>query len=164
MPVIAAPGMVVVVGIGARRGVSAEAVRAALARLERDLPDDPARPAARIYASVDTKADEAGILAAIAPAPLHTRPAAALATVAALDSAVNPLVEAVTGTPSVAAAAALFVAREIDPAARLAVAKTVVGPVTVAAALADTPEGYVAAGTCGAVYHSGPLPEGTHSR
>jgi cobalamin biosynthesis protein CbiG len=150
--------VILVVGIGARRGVSAAEVRAAL---DAALPDGPAPLPRRVYASVDTKADEPGILAAIAPAPLHTRPAAALA---AVDVPGNPLVEAATGTPSVAAAAALLVAREHDPAARLVVRKTVVGPVTVAAALAHTPVGYPGRSAGDAVYHSEPLPEGHEQR
>lgn len=132
---------VLVVGIGARRGVSADEVRAALAQLEPALAGPADRPRERVYASVEAKADEAGILAAVAPGVLHTRSAAELARVEVVG---NPLVQAATGTPSVAEAAALLVAREHDPGARLVVPKTVVGSVTVAAALAvirDTPAG-----------------------
>ncbi|WP_344413735.1 cobalamin biosynthesis protein [Pseudonocardia ailaonensis] len=114
------------IGIGARRGVSEAAVRAALAGLP---------VGERVYATVDRKAAEAGILAAIAPAPLVVRSAAELAAVG-MDGSVR--VAAAVGTPSVAEAAAVLVAREIDPGAALVVGKTVVGDVTVAAALART--------------------------
>jgi cobalt-precorrin 5A hydrolase len=117
----------VVVGIGARRGVSVAAVRAALA-VVRDAIGEQADV---VYASVEAKAREWGILAAIAPARLEVRPAAALAAVAVPGGA---RVAAAVGTPSVAEAAALLVAGEHGPKPRLVVPKTIVGDVTVAAA------------------------------
>ena len=59
-----------VVGIGSARGVSADAVLATLRRLETEHGLD--LRAVRAYASLDLKADEAGILAAVAPAELLT--------------------------------------------------------------------------------------------
>ncbi|MFR9801065.1 cobalamin biosynthesis protein [Pseudonocardia sp. RS010] len=116
----------VVVGIGARRGVSGAAVRAALA-VVRDVTGAGADV---VYASVEAKAGEQGILDAIAPARLEVRPAAALAGVAVPGSV---RVGEAVGTPSVAEAAALLVASELG-APRLVVPKTIVGDVTVAAA------------------------------
>ena len=112
------------VGIGARRGVTADEVRAAVEHLAGLVPLDGAR-----YASVDAKAAEQGILDAIAPARLETRPAADLARVPRGPG--NRRVEAAVGTPSVAEAAALLVA---GSGAVLLVPKTVVGRVTVACA------------------------------
>lgn len=121
-----------VVGIGSARGVAAEAVAAVLRRLETERGLDPR--AVRAYASVDLKADEAGILAAIAPAPLRTYPAAVLAAV----DVPNPseVVRSEVGTPSVAEAAALHAARELAGGApvELAVEKLKGDNVTVAAA------------------------------
>jgi cobalamin biosynthesis protein CbiG len=121
----------VVVGIGARRGVSVAAVRAALElvreRLGEELDD-------LVYASVEAKAGERGILDAIAPARLQVRAAAALGAVAVPGSA---RVGEAVGTPSVAEAAALLVAGELADGPgppRLVVPKTIVGDVTVAAA------------------------------
>ncbi|GAA4698897.1 hypothetical protein GCM10023215_41660 [Pseudonocardia yuanmonensis] len=116
-----------VVGIGARRGVSAGAVRAALEVVRDAVGEEPDV----VYASVEAKAGEQGILAAIAPAGLEVRPAAALAAVAVPGSA---RVGEAVGTPSVAEAAALLVAAEHGPCPRLVVPKTIVGDVTVAAA------------------------------
>jgi cobalamin biosynthesis protein CbiG len=124
----------VVVGIGARRGASAEAVRAALEVVRERLGE--AHDV--VYASVEAKAGERGILDAIAPARLEVRPATALAAIAASGS--SRVGEAV-GTPSVAEAAALLVAGEFagehGPHPRLLVPKTIVGDVTVAAAGVD---------------------------
>jgi cobalt-precorrin 5A hydrolase/precorrin-3B C17-methyltransferase len=121
-----------VVGIGSARGVPAEAVTAALHRLESDHGLD--LRAVRAYASVDLKAGEPGILAAIAPAPLHTYPAAALAGVAVPNP--SEVVRAEVGTPSVAEAAALHAAAELGggAAVELAAEKTKGANVTVAAA------------------------------
>ncbi|GAA4553167.1 cobalamin biosynthesis protein [Pseudonocardia xishanensis] len=143
----------IVVGIGARRGVSAAEVRAALAHLAARVPLDGA-----VFASVDAKAAEQGILDAIAPATLRTRPAAELAAVHAAGAALerpaagsgsagsaesaagsaalrsgrgSARADAAVGTPSVAEAAALRVA---GAGAVLLVPKTVVGRVTVACA------------------------------
>ncbi len=120
-----------VVGIGSVRGAPASAVAAALRRLETEHGLDPR--AVHAYASVDLKADEAGILAAIAPAPLRTYPAAVLAAV----DVPNPseVVRAEVGTPSVAEAAALHGAAEVGGGAvELAVEKITGAGVTVAAA------------------------------
>ncbi|MCE3552090.1 cobalamin biosynthesis protein [Pseudonocardia sp. RS11V-5] len=116
-----------VVGIGARRGVSAEAVRAALAVVR----DAIGAGSELVYASAEAKAAERGILDAIAPARLEVRPAAALAAVAVPGSM---RVDEAVGTPSVAEAAALLVAGEQGRKPRLVLPKTIVGDVTVAAA------------------------------
>jgi cobalt-precorrin 5A hydrolase / cobalt-factor III methyltransferase / precorrin-3B C17-methyltransferase len=120
-----------VVGIGSARGVPAAAVDDTLRRALNGL--DPL--AVRAYASVDRKADELGILAAIAPAPLRTYPAAVLADV----DVPNPsdVVRAEVGTASVAEAAALRAATELggDGApVELVVPKTKGDNVTVAVA------------------------------
>jgi cobalt-precorrin 5A hydrolase/precorrin-3B C17-methyltransferase len=121
-----------VVGIGSARGVSAEAVAATLRRIETEHGFD--LRAVRAWASVDLKADEAGILAAIAPAPLRTFTAAELADV----DVPNPsdVVRAEVGTASVAEAAALLAAAELAGGApvELVVEKIKGANVTVAAA------------------------------
>jgi len=121
-----------VVGIGSARGVPAAAVRAALDRMHAEHGLD--RHAVCGYASVDLKADEAGILAAIAPAALRTYPAAVLAAVAVPHP--SETVRAAVGTPSVAEAAALHAATELAGGGRveLVVEKTASANVTVAAA------------------------------
>ena len=98
-----------VVGIGSARGVPASAVTNTLRHVLHAHRLDPL--AVRAYASVDRKADEPGILAAIAPAPLRTYPAAVLAAV----DVPNPseVVRAEVGTASVAEAAALHAAAEL---------------------------------------------------
>ncbi|MGH3614612.1 MAG: precorrin-3B C(17)-methyltransferase [Pseudonocardia sp.] len=98
-----------VVGIGSARGVSATAVSATLRRLRTEHGLDPR--AIRAYASVDRKADEAGILAAIAPTSLTTYPAAVLAGVEVPNP--SEVVRAEVGTASVAEAAALHAAVEL---------------------------------------------------
>ncbi|MGI9001274.1 MAG: precorrin-3B C(17)-methyltransferase [Pseudonocardia sp.] len=98
-----------VVGIGSARGVQAAAVTATLLRLRTEHGLDPR--AIRAYASVDLKADEVGILAAIAPMPLTTYPAAALAGVEVPNP--SEVVRAEVGTASVAEAAALHGAAEL---------------------------------------------------
>ena len=121
-----------VVGIGSARGVPAAAVAEVLRRVAEEHKLDPI--AVRAYASVDRKADEAGILAAIAPAPLVTFPAAVLAAV----DVPNPseVVRAEVGTASVAEAAALHAATELGGGApvELVVPKTKGDNVTVAVA------------------------------
>jgi cobalt-precorrin 5A hydrolase / cobalt-factor III methyltransferase / precorrin-3B C17-methyltransferase len=102
-----------VVGIGSARGVPASAVADALRRIETSHGLD--LRAVRAYASVDLKADEAGILAAIAPAPLYTYPADVLAGVAVPNP--SEVVRAEVGTPSVAEAAALHAAAELGDGA-----------------------------------------------
>ncbi|MGE0300663.1 MAG: precorrin-3B C(17)-methyltransferase, partial [Pseudonocardia sp.] len=121
-----------VVGLGSARGVPAEAVTAALRRVETDHGLD--LRAVRAYASVDLKAGEAGILAAIAPAALLTYPAAALAEVGVPNP--SEVVRAEVGTPSVAEAAALHAASELAPGAtvELVVEKLKGDNVTVAVA------------------------------
>ena len=121
-----------VVGIGSARGVPAAAITAALHRLESEHGLD--LRAVRAYASVDLKADEAGILAAIAPAALHTHPAAVLARIAVPNP--SEVVRAEVGTPSVAEAAALHTASELAGGApvELVVEKMKGADVTVAAA------------------------------
>ena len=121
-----------VVGIGSARGVPADAVAATLRRIETEHGFDPL--AVRAYTSVDLKANEAGILAAIAPAPLVTYPAAVLAAVDVPHP--SEVVRAEVGTPSVAEAAALHGARELAGGApvELVVEKVKGDNVTVAAA------------------------------
>ncbi|GEL26203.1 hypothetical protein PSU4_51570 [Pseudonocardia sulfidoxydans NBRC 16205] len=78
------------------------------------------------FASIDRRAGEPGLLAAIAPAPLRTYPAAALDAVA-VPGPSDRVAEA-TGTGSVAEAAALLAAGELagpGDEVRLRVAKTV---------------------------------------
>ncbi|HVL82852.1 MAG TPA: precorrin-3B C(17)-methyltransferase [Pseudonocardia sp.] len=121
-----------VVGIGSARGVPAAAVTAALGHLLDAHGLDPR--AVRAYASLDLKADEPGILTAIAPAPLHTYPAQVLAGVEVPNP--SEVVRAEVGTPSVAEAAALHAAAELGAGAAVElVAEKVKGEnVTVAAA------------------------------
>ncbi len=121
-----------VVGIGSARGVSADAVRATLDRLRTEHGLDPR--AVRAYASLDLKAAEDGILAAIAPAELLTYPAALLSGVEVPNP--SEVVRAEVGTASVAEAAALCAAAELGGGApvELAVSKIKGVNVTVAAA------------------------------
>jgi cobalt-precorrin 5A hydrolase / precorrin-3B C17-methyltransferase len=121
-----------VVGIGSARGVRADAVAAALRRVEIEHGFD--LRAVRAYASIDRKADEGGILAAIAPALLRTYPADVLAQVAVPNP--SEVVRAEVGTPSVAEAAALHAAVELGGGApvELVVEKIKGENVTVAAA------------------------------
>lgn len=92
-----------VVGIGSARGVRAGAVGALLRRVEDEHGFD--LRAVRAYVSIDGKAAESGILAAIAPAPLHTYPGEVLARVTVPHP--SDVVRDEAGTPSVAEAAAL---------------------------------------------------------
>lgn len=121
-----------VVGIGSARGVPATAVAAILRRLRTEHGLD--RRAIRAYASVDLKADETGILDAVAPMPLTTYPAAVLAGVEVPNP--SEIVRAEVGTPSVAEAAALHGATELANGAsvELVVEKIKGENVTVAAA------------------------------
>ncbi|GAA3078118.1 precorrin-3B C(17)-methyltransferase [Pseudonocardia yunnanensis] len=121
-----------VVGIGSARGVPAEAVAATLRRLEAEYGLDPR--AVRAFASVDLKAAEPGILAAIAPASLRTYPAAALASIEVPNP--SEVVRREVGTASVAEAAALHAAAELAAGApiELVVEKIKGDNVTVAAA------------------------------
>ncbi len=98
-----------VVGIGSARGVPASAVAETLRRVETEHGFD--LRAVRAVASVDLKADEAGILAAIAPHRLRTYPAELLAAVEVPNP--SEVVRAEVGTASVAEAAALHAAHEL---------------------------------------------------
>lgn len=118
-----------VVGIGSARGVPARAVTDTLRRLETEHGFD--LRAVRAYASVDLKADEAGILAAIAPAPLLSYPAEVLAAVEVPHP--SEVVRAEVGTASVAEAAALHAAAALG-GGELVVPKIKGDNVTVAAA------------------------------
>jgi cobalt-precorrin 5A hydrolase/precorrin-3B C17-methyltransferase len=130
-----------VVGIGSARGVSSDAVKTALSRLETEHGFD--LRAVRAFATVDRKADEQGITDAVADwafwqwqaePVLHIYPADVLAKV----DVPNPsaIVNATLGTPSVAEAAALTAARELANGApvELVVPKIKSDNVTVAAA------------------------------
>jgi cobalt-precorrin 5A hydrolase len=116
-----------VVGIGARRGVSAAAVRAVLEQVAGEYGLD-LRDA--LFASVEGK-DEPGIREAIAPAVLRLHPAPLLA--ACVVPSPSGRVEEAVGTPSVAEAAALVTA---GAGAVLVVPKTRGDGVTVAVAVA----------------------------
>ncbi len=119
-----------VVGVGSVRGVSADAVRGALAQLARVHRLD--LRAVRAYASAEVKADEPGIRAAVGA--LLTYPAAELAAVAVPHP--SDVVWAAVGTPSVAEAAALHAAARLAGGApvELVAPKFVCDDVTVAAA------------------------------
>ena len=97
-----------VVGIGASRGVPAAEVTALIDAALADAGLSPR--SVRQAATVDLKADEAGLLAAVQARdwPLAVYPAAALATVPVPNP--SEVVRAATGTPSVAEAAALLAA------------------------------------------------------
>ena len=97
-----------VVGIGASRGVPAAEVTALIDAALADAGLSPR--SVRHAATVDLKADEAGLLAAVQARdwPLAVYPAAALATVPVPNP--SEVVRAATGTPSVAEAAALLAA------------------------------------------------------
>ncbi|WP_328916751.1 MULTISPECIES: precorrin-3B C(17)-methyltransferase [unclassified Streptomyces] len=118
-----------VVGVGASRGVGRDEV---LALVAEGLDAGGLAPASlTALATVDAKADEAGIVAAAAHlgVPLLTYPATALAEVAVPNPSPAPL--AAVGTPSVAEAAALLAA---GPGAELAVQKRKSAMATVAVA------------------------------
>lgn len=131
-----------VVGLGASRGVTADAVSTALSLLESEHDLDPR--AVLSFATVDAKADEPGIQSALEDwAFWHSErdgcvPPLALLTVDQLAAVnvPNPSTKVAeeVGTPSVAEAAALLTARELGGRAELAAPKTNSGNVTVAAA------------------------------
>ncbi|GEL17134.1 cobalamin biosynthesis protein [Pseudonocardia asaccharolytica] len=98
-----------VVGLGSARGVSSGAVRALLRRIYDGHDLDPRLVCA--YASIDRRAAEPGLLAAIAPASLRTFPAARLDAVAVPHP--SERARAAAGTGSVAEAAALLAAAEV---------------------------------------------------
>jgi cobalamin biosynthesis protein CbiG len=100
-----------VVGLGARSGVRADEVRAALAdTLERH---GLSVSAVRAYATLAARAGEPGLRAVAGPG-LLAYPAEALAGVAV--PCPDARVAAAVGTPSVAEAAALRAAAELAPA------------------------------------------------
>ncbi|GAA1866585.1 precorrin-3B C(17)-methyltransferase [Asanoa iriomotensis] len=121
-----------VVGVGASRGVTAEAVAAVVDAALAAGGLDAA--SVRALATVDVKADEDGILALAAARgwPLLTFPAEALAE----EDVPTPseVVRAAVGTPSVAEAAALRAAREAGRGADLVVPKQVTPTATAAVA------------------------------
>ncbi|CAM4165465.1 cobalamin biosynthesis protein [Kibdelosporangium persicum] len=131
-----------VVGVGSIRGVTQEAVTAALALLESEHDLDPR--AVRSFATIDVKADEIGIQDAVAdwgfwhgegdgcapPITIHT--ADELAAVAVPNP--SAVVRGEVGTSSVAEAAALLTARELGDRVEMAAPKTSSATVTVAAA------------------------------
>ncbi|MDG4824047.1 precorrin-3B C(17)-methyltransferase [Asanoa sp. WMMD1127] len=121
-----------VVGVGASRGVTAAAVGAVVdAAL---AAGGLVAASVRALATVDVKADEAGILALAAERgwPLLTFPAAELAA----EDVPTPseVVRAAVGTPSVAEAAALRAARDAGRDAALVVPKQVTPTATAAVA------------------------------
>ena len=96
--------MILVVGLGASRGVAVAAVAALLERVLAGLD----RGDVGAYASIDRCADEPGLLAAIAPAPLRTYSAPTLDAVAApVGAHVSLLVAKTTGERCTAAVAAI---------------------------------------------------------
>lgn len=121
-----------VVGVGSSRGATAGAVAAAIDQALAAGGLDPA--AVRALATVDLKADEAGILAVAGERgwPVVTFPAADLAG----EQVPNPsdIVRAAVGTPSVAEAAALRAAREAGRGAEPVVPKRITPTVTAAVA------------------------------
>ncbi|MBW0105564.1 cobalamin biosynthesis protein [Pseudonocardia sp. KRD291] len=129
------PATGLVVGIGARRGVGADAVRAALARVARehglDLGD-------AVVATVESKLGEPGLLRAIAPSVPVGVPAAVLARVEVPHP--DDRAARAVGTASVAEAAALHTAHRLagdtgaGPDVTLVVPKTAIDGVTVAVA------------------------------
>ncbi len=104
-----------VVGIGASRGVRPAEVTALIDAALADAGLSPR--SVREAATVDLKADEAGLLAAVRARdwPLAVFPAAALAAVPVPNP--SEIVRAAAGTPSVAEAAALLAASGPTPAA-----------------------------------------------
>ena len=125
-----------VVGVGASRGVTAEEV---LEAVDRALATGGLSAASVVrLASVDAKADEAGILEAARrrgwPVVFHS--AAALATIDVPNP--SPLVHAEVGTPSVAEAAARYDGPN-RPLAELIVPKTKSAPSGASAAALTEP-------------------------
>jgi precorrin-4/cobalt-precorrin-4 C11-methyltransferase len=122
------------VGIGCRRGVSRHEIVSALA----GVLENNGLAAASLagLASVELKADEAGLLDAARELGLPLE----FFTTALLDETPVPnpseRVREKTGTGSVCEAASMQAALKISPAARLIVPKTIVGNVTVAVCLA----------------------------
>jgi len=123
------------VGIGASRGVPAAEVTALIGEALADAGLSPR--SVRLAATVDLKADEAGLLAAVRARgwPLEVFPAAELAAVPVPHPSETVLLA--VGTPSVAEAAALLAARHGAPGEpELVAAKRVSARATVAVARA----------------------------
>ncbi|RZT85088.1 cobalt-precorrin 5A hydrolase [Pseudonocardia sediminis] len=126
------PGSGLVVGIGARRGVTAGAVRALLDRVAAEHGLDLA---GAVVATLETKLDEPGLRDAVTGSTLLGLPAEVLAGVTVPHP--NDRAERAVGTPSVAEAAALHAAgRSAGDGAvvTLVVPKTAGDGVTVAVA------------------------------
>ncbi len=126
------------VGIGCRRGASAQAIQAAI---KATLTHHNLAPAAvAVLASIETKKDEPGLLQAARQLGLPVRwlPSATLAAQTVPHP--SPRVLHHMGVPSVCEAAAL----SLHPQAVLRVPKTIHGPVTVA--VAQLPSGWWALG------------------
>ena len=124
-----------VVGIGASRGVPTAEVTALIDQALADAGLSPR--SVRLAATVDLKANEAGLLAAVRARswPLAVFPAAELAGVTVPNP--SETVRSAVGTPSVAEAAALLAARADAPSEpELVVAKRVSAHATVAVARA----------------------------
>ncbi len=121
-----------VVGVGASRGVPAGEVAGLVD--EALAAAGLAPESVRALATVDLKADEAGIVALASERdwPLWTFPAAVLSTVDVPSP--SDVVRAAVGTPSVAEAAALLGAREHGRDAHLVVPKRATAHATVAVA------------------------------
>lgn len=120
-----------VLGVGMRPGAPEQAVRALLGRIvARHRPDlDDLDVAAAEVVTLDRRAGEPGLLAAVAPRVPRGFATADLAAVAV--PAPSDRVARATGTPSVAEAAALLAA---GPGATLLVPRTVGDGVTAALA------------------------------
>ncbi|TNY36802.1 precorrin-3B C(17)-methyltransferase [Thermomonospora catenispora] len=121
-----------VVGVGSARGVAADEVDGLIGRALAEAGLAPA--SVRCLATVDRKADEAGIVAAARrrDLPVLTFPAEELAAEDVPHP--SPVVRAAVGTPSVAEAAALRAARSLGRAAELVVTKRKSASATVAVA------------------------------
>ena len=142
-----------VVGVGSARGVSRTAVAETIARLDSEHGLDPR--AIRAFASVDLKADEAGILEAVQDLGfwhssdggdelrLPTYPAETLAQIAVPNP--SAVVRDEIGTPSVAEASALHAAGELAYGAPVElVADKIKGDNVTAAAARIRPRGRLA--------------------
>jgi cobalamin biosynthesis protein CbiG len=124
----------IVAGVGCRRGASAAAVTAAI---EAALAGAGLAPASlKAIATGAVKRDEAGVAAAAAAlaVPLVLVAQADLAAAAPRTLTRSERVEALTGLPSLAEAAALAAAGR---ASRLLAARIAVGPVTCALAATE---------------------------
>ncbi|GAA4991214.1 cobalamin biosynthesis protein [Pseudonocardia tropica] len=137
----------ITVGVGLRPGSTEAAVRALLDRVAAahglELGD-------AVVATLDRRASEPGLRAAVAPREPHGFAAAALAAVAVPRPGTR--VAAAVGTPSVAEAAALLAAGN---GAHLIVGKTAAQGVTVAVAARAADVGLPSEGssrTCGSGY------------